>query len=80
MRTASRFIRAAAAMAALWLALATPAMAQGYPSADIHLICAFPAGSGSDVIVRYYADKLRPIVGRTVVVENKPGAAGNIAT
>ncbi len=44
------------------------------------MVCAFPPGSGADVLVRYFADKLRPIVGRTVIVENKAGAGGNIAT
>jgi tripartite-type tricarboxylate transporter receptor subunit TctC len=43
------------------------------------LLCAFPAGSGADVIVRYFAEKLRPLAKRTVIVENKPGAGGNIA-
>src|ERR1041384_1178803 len=54
--------------------------AQPYPSQDIHLISAFPAGSGADVLVRYFAEKLRPLTGRTVLVENKAGAGGNIAT
>ncbi len=53
--------------------------AQEYPSQDIHFVCAFPAGSGADVLVRYFAEKLRPIVKRTVIVENKVGAGGNIA-
>jgi tripartite-type tricarboxylate transporter receptor subunit TctC len=61
-------------------ALPGVAQAQNYPSQDIHLICAFQAGSGSDTIVRFMAEKLRPIVGRTIIVENKPGAGGNIAT
>src|SRR5262245_65367864 len=56
------------------------AQAQSYPSQDIRLICAFPPGSGADVLVRYFAEKLRPIVNRTVIVENKSGAGGNIAT
>jgi tripartite-type tricarboxylate transporter receptor subunit TctC len=56
------------------------ARAQDYPSQDIRLICGFPAGSGADVFVRYFADKLRPLAGRTVIVENKVGAASNIAT
>src|ERR1700755_2819534 len=56
------------------------AVAQQYPSQDIHLISAFPPGSGADVMVRYFAEKLRPLTGRTVLVENKPGAGGNIAT
>ena len=54
--------------------------AQNYPSQDIRLICAFPAGGGADVLVRHFAEKLRPIAGRTVIVENKAGAGGNIAT
>jgi tripartite-type tricarboxylate transporter receptor subunit TctC len=55
------------------------ASAQDYPSQDIRFVCAFPAGSGADVIVRYFAEKMRPIFKRTVIVENKPGAGGNIA-
>ncbi|MFL6796048.1 MAG: Bug family tripartite tricarboxylate transporter substrate binding protein [Xanthobacteraceae bacterium] len=53
---------------------------QSYPSQDIRLICAFPPGSGADVLVRYFAEKLRPLANRTVIVENKSGAGGNIAT
>lgn len=60
--------------------LAGDVNAQAYPSQDIRLVCAFPAGSGADVLVRYFAEKLRPIVNRTVIVENKVGAGGNIAT
>lgn len=56
------------------------ASAQQYPSQDIHIICGAPAGSGADLIVRYYAEKLRVGTGRIVLVENKPGAQGNIAT
>jgi tripartite-type tricarboxylate transporter receptor subunit TctC len=56
------------------------AFAQEYPSQDIRLICGFPAGSGADVFVRYFAEKLRPIANRTVIVENKIGANSNVAT
>jgi tripartite-type tricarboxylate transporter receptor subunit TctC len=66
--------------ALLLAAWASPSFGQAYPSQDIHLISAFPAGSGADVLVRYFAEKLRPISGRTVIVENKAGAGGNIAT
>jgi tripartite-type tricarboxylate transporter receptor subunit TctC len=68
------------ALAALCALAPLGALAQSYPSQDIRLICAFPAGGGADVLVRYFAEKLRPIAGRTVIVENKPGAGGNIAT
>ena len=56
------------------------ANAQSYPSQDIHVVCAYPAGSGADLFVRYYAEKLRLATGRNVLVENKPGAVSNIAT
>jgi tripartite-type tricarboxylate transporter receptor subunit TctC len=71
-----------AAVVALGLAAlagASPARAQDYPTQDIRFICGFPAGSGADVLVRYFAEKLRPLAGRPVIVENKVGAAGNIA-
>ena len=55
------------------------APAQTYPSQDLHFICGFPPGSGADVLVRYYAEQIRSLVGRTVIVENKPGASGQIA-
>jgi tripartite-type tricarboxylate transporter receptor subunit TctC len=77
-RDVTRGLAAGAAAAAL----GTPAIAQsGYPSGDVHFICAFPAGSGADVLVRYMAEKLRPMLGgKAALVENKPGALGNIAT
>jgi tripartite-type tricarboxylate transporter receptor subunit TctC len=61
------------------LAGVSSAHAQDYPTQDIRFICGFPAGSGADVLVRYFAEKLRPLAGRPVIVENKVGAAGNIA-
>jgi tripartite-type tricarboxylate transporter receptor subunit TctC len=71
--------RAAALATVIVSAFASAAGAQQYPNQDIRLVCAFPAGSGADVLVRYFAEKLRPIVNRTVIVENKAGAGGNIA-
>ncbi len=70
----------AAAFASLLLFPAGAAKAQGYPSQDIHFICGFAAGSGADIIVRFFANKMQPILGKTIIVENKPGAIGNIAT
>jgi len=58
---------------------ATGVRAQTYPSQDIHFICAFPAGSGADVLVRYFAEKVRVLSSRTIIVENKTGANGEIA-
>ena len=56
------------------------AFAQAYPSQDVRFVCAFPAGSGADVLVRFFAEKLRPVIGKTIIVENKVGAGGHIAT
>jgi len=52
---------------------------QDWPARDIHSICMFPAGSGADIIVRFYARKLQEATGKTVIVENKVGSFGNIA-
>jgi tripartite-type tricarboxylate transporter receptor subunit TctC len=70
---------AAAVLAAVLSVVSSGAGAQDYPSQDLRFLCAFPAGSGADVIVRYFAEKMRPVVNRTIIVENKPGAGGNIA-
>ncbi len=75
-------LKSAAASAVLPAAglFPAPALAQQYPSKDITFVCAFPAGSGSDTIVRYVAEKIRPLTGRTILVENRFGAAGNVST
>jgi len=57
-----------------------PAAAQDYPSRDIRSICNFAPGSGADIIVRFYSDKLAKLTGKPVIVDNKPGANGAIAT
>jgi tripartite-type tricarboxylate transporter receptor subunit TctC len=77
--TRKQLLQSAGALA-LAAAFGGVARAQDYPSQDIRLICAFPPGSGADVLVRHFGEKLRPIVNRTVIVENKAGAGGNIAT
>src|SRR5260221_75684 len=57
-----------------------PAAAQEYPVREIRSICNFAAGSGADILVRYYSDRLARLAGKPVIVENKVGAQGNIAT
>jgi tripartite-type tricarboxylate transporter receptor subunit TctC len=66
-------------VAAILVATGAAASAQQYPSQDLHFICAFPAGSGADVLVRYFAEKVRPLAGHSILVENKIGNAGMIA-
>jgi tripartite-type tricarboxylate transporter receptor subunit TctC len=60
--------------------LAAPALAQDYPAREIRSICNFAPGSGADIVVRYYSDRLAKLAGKPVVVENKPGAQGMLAT
>ena len=64
----------------LLLAFAASARSQEYPAREIRSICNFAAGSGADIIVRYYSDRLARLAGKPVVVENKPGAQGLLAT
>lgn len=54
------------------------AFAQNYPTRTITLIPPFPAGSTADIVARAFADFASPKLGQTVIVENRPGAAGNI--
>jgi tripartite-type tricarboxylate transporter receptor subunit TctC len=51
-----------------------------WPAREIHAICMFPPGTGADIYVRFFARKLQEALGKTVLVENKVGAFGNIAT
>ena len=59
---------------------ALPVQGQDYPAREIRSICNFAPGSGADIIVRYYSDRLAKLAGKAVVVENKPGAQGMLAT
>ncbi len=72
-----RWLLPAAALLAVFAA--TQVGAQSYPSREIRFVCAFPAGSGADVLVRYFANAVQKTSGNTVIVENKSGAAGLIA-
>jgi tripartite-type tricarboxylate transporter receptor subunit TctC len=56
------------------------AVAQDYPAKAIYTICPFGPGTGADILVRFFAAKLSDQLGKPVVVENKVGAQGNIAT
>ena len=59
---------------------ASAAFGQDYPAREIRSVCNFTPGSGADIIVRFYSDRLAKLAGKPVVVENKPGAQGMLAT
>jgi tripartite-type tricarboxylate transporter receptor subunit TctC len=64
----------------LLLVLPIPASAQDYPTRDITTVCPFAAGTGADITVRYFSAKLSDVLGKPVIVLNKAGATGNIAS
>jgi tripartite-type tricarboxylate transporter receptor subunit TctC len=72
-------IRAAAAFIAALLA-AGSAQAQDYPTRPITLVVPYAAGGGNDVMARIVAEKMSRTLGQQIVIENKGGAGGSIAT
>src|SRR5262249_48246049 len=69
-----------AAGAAALPALSRIAWAQSYPARAVRLIVTFPAGSAPDIIARLAGQHLSERLGQQFVIENKPGAGGNLAT
>ena len=67
-------------MAMLAALASTATFAQDYPAKEVHSICNFAAGTGADVLVRYYSDQLSRLINKPVIVDNRPGANGNLAT
>ena len=61
-------------------AVARPAAAQEYPNRPVRIVVPYPAGQGSDIFARRIAERLRDSLRQPFVVENRPGAGGNIGT
>jgi tripartite-type tricarboxylate transporter receptor subunit TctC len=73
------FVRAGLAAAAALAVICPSALAETWPSKPIKIIVGFPPGGLSDLLGRAYGEYLSQKLGQSVVVENKPGAAGIIA-
>ena len=74
-----KFFRLAAGAAAL-PAMSRSAWAQSYPTRPVRILVGQAAGSGSDLVARLIGQFLSERLGQPFVIENRPGAAGNIAT
>jgi tripartite-type tricarboxylate transporter receptor subunit TctC len=74
-----RFLKLAAG-AAIAPGVSRFASAQSYPSRPLRILVGFPAGGGADVVARLIGEWLSERLGKPVIVENRPGAATNIAT
>jgi tripartite-type tricarboxylate transporter receptor subunit TctC len=74
-----QFLHLAAGAAAL-PAASRIARAQTYPSRPVRLIVGFPGGTTGDILIRLMGQWLSDRLGQPFIIENRPGAAGNVAT
>lgn len=65
---------AASALASPWV------MGQSFPAKPVRIVIGYPPGGSTDIIARVFADKMAKSLGQSVIIENKPGAAGQIAS
>ena len=71
-----RFLLAVIAAA---LVLPQAVLGQAFPSKTVRILCPFPPGGGVDITARALAHELSSLLGQPVIVENRPGAGGNVA-
>jgi tripartite-type tricarboxylate transporter receptor subunit TctC len=76
----SRFAAGLASLLAAFAAVGAQQEAASYPTRPVRLIVPFGAGASTDIIARVFAAKFSEALGQTIVVENRPGAAGVVGT
>ena len=62
------------------IALSTALGAAGYPEKPIRLVIPFAPGGGTDVLARALSEKLTEALGVSIIIDNRPGAAGTLGT
>ena len=72
-------MRRCALCVAVFGAMATPAIADSYPTRTVRVVFGLSAGSSSDVMARIVAERVAEKWGKAVIIDNRPGAGGNIA-
>ncbi|WP_373785843.1 tripartite tricarboxylate transporter substrate-binding protein, partial [Delftia acidovorans] len=72
-------LRAAGAVTAVAASSALAPLAWAQPGQVIRILVGFPPGGGTDAIARLLADRLKDVLGTTVLVDSRPGAGGQIA-
>ena len=79
MINSNRLLALLFAAGAACLALPQPSLAQDYPNKSIRLVIPYPPGGGTDFVGRVVGTKVAELTKWTVILENRPGAGGNLA-
>lgn len=80
MRTMTSWARTAASLiTGLALLMPGPGLAQDYPNRPVKMVVGFGAGGPTDIVGRLFAAKMTELLGEPMIVDNKPGAGGNVA-
>ena len=74
----TRILRAVLVLLAATLVPLCAAQAQGYPAKPIKIVVTFPLGGAPDILARLFGAKMQEHWGQPVIVDNRPGAGGNI--
>jgi tripartite-type tricarboxylate transporter receptor subunit TctC len=69
-----RLLRLLASFALSLAVILTPALAQHFPNRTIKIVVAFPPGGPTDFVARVLAEKMKGLLGQSIIIENKPGA------
>src|SRR5262245_7025118 len=78
--TTQRFLLAVTVLVGLLAAAGLPARGQSYPTGPVTVVVSFPAGGSIDVVLRAMAPKLQERLGKPIVIENRAGGGGVVAT